>query len=76
LKNVHSKIIDIKYNFYENLTLMEISRDMDTLSGTEITLTIKFLKEFFKDQLVIEYNGLYDEDDLVKYDEDIGKILE
>ncbi|KUK10356.1 MAG: hypothetical protein XD50_1327 [Clostridia bacterium 41_269] len=55
---------------------MEISRDMDTLSGTEITLTIKFLKEFFKDQLVIEYNGLYDEDDLVKYDEDIGKILE
>jgi len=76
LKNIQSKILDVKYNFYEDLTLLEISRDIDTLNSTEIALTINFLKEFFKDHLISEHSGFFKEEDLSIQDEVIGKILE
>jgi len=76
LKNIQSKILDIRYNCYEDLTLLEISRDIDTLDSIEIGLTINFLKEFFKDHLISEQNGFFEDGNLSIQDEDIGKILE
>jgi len=76
LKNKKVKTVNIKYCSCEDLTLLEVNRDVQTLSSDEISLIIAFLREQFKDYLVCDNNEAIQEEDLMVQEEMIGRMLE
>ena len=76
LKNENTKVNKIKYSVCENFTLLEIKRDVQTLSSQEIALIITVVKENFRDSLIIESSENIKKEDLADQEKLIGQMLE
>lgn len=68
--------IILTYQTGENLTILEVKRDVDTLSHEEISLIIALVEETFLQTLVTEKNEYFLEEDLQMQEEMIGHMLE
>jgi len=69
-------IINTSYDQYEQIGVLEIDRDVHTLSRTEISLIITIIKDHFEGNLVIDKNDSLLEEDLLVQEELIENMLE
>lgn len=76
LEGTNVELADIELSSYGQMTMMNIIRDVHTLSKSEITLLIAILRENFKDRLIIDYHDGMLEEDLVMQEEVIDNMLE
>lgn len=76
LENVKVNTADIQLNTYGNMTMLNIIRDVATLSNSEIALIITLLRDKYQDRLIIDYNDSMLEEDLAIQEEVIGNMLE
>lgn len=76
LENINVEIADIELSTYGQMTMLNIIRDVRTLSKNEIALVITLLRERLQDRLVIDYNESMLEEDLVIQEEVIDNMLE
>ncbi|MPM18156.1 hypothetical protein SDC9_64562 [bioreactor metagenome] len=76
LETSNIEITEIEFSTYENMTMMNIIRDVHSLSKAEIALIITLLRNKFQDRLVIDYNDSMLEEDLVMQEEVIENMLE
>lgn len=76
LENKKPSIIDMDYHFCDNFTLLEISRDVNTLAKEELSLIIEIVQSNFEGFLVSEENEHFQEDELMMQEELIEHMLE
>lgn len=76
LEGRESKVIDISHKIYDNFTMLEINRDVETISQEEISLIIELVDSKFKNTLVTENNDYFLEEDLIMQEELIEHMLE
>ncbi len=76
LKKRVPKIINLKYTPYDRLMILEIQRDLDSLSRNEISLIIAMVREMFEARLVSENNDNVLEEELLLQEELIDHMLE
>ncbi|MBE3571456.1 MAG: hypothetical protein IMW95_00655 [Moorella humiferrea] len=76
LENREARIIDLKYTPYDQLTSLEVQRDVATLSRDEIDLIIALVREGFNSTLVAENNDNIMEEELMIQEELIDRMLE
>lgn len=76
LEKKKTKVSAIFYQQCDQLTILEVRRDIDTLASEEIALIVQLLREFFGEHLVTETNESYYEDDLLIQEEIIKHLLE
>lgn len=69
-------VVKADYNLYENFTMIEVIRDVGTLSQEEISLVIELVYLNYKNQLVTEKNENVVEEDLIMQEELIEHMLE
>ncbi|MEG6586426.1 hypothetical protein [Dendrosporobacter sp. 1207_IL3150] len=72
--NIH--ITDVQLSTYENVAILNIFRDVATLSKSEIAMIIALLRDKFKDRLVADLNDSMLEEDLLIQEELIDNMLE
>jgi hypothetical protein len=60
----------------EQLTIIEVQRDIETLVSEEIALIVQLVREFLGSHLVAEVNSDYHEDELLLQEEIIEHLLE
>lgn len=75
-KGKEPEIIQVNYSFCEDVTLLEMKRDVSTLSGEEISLTTLIAKEYFGEFLMREGESESAGDELIGDEDLIGKLLE
>lgn len=76
LEKTNPRVICLEWQTCNNYTVLEIKRDVDTLSQDEISLIIGLFQEHFHQSLVADTNdGLWEEDLLVQ-EEMINHMLE
>jgi mevalonate kinase len=76
LENKIPSIIDIKINITEDFALLEVTRDVETLTKDELSLYIAILQSKFTKNLVTDDNEHVLEEDLLFQEELIGHMLE
>jgi len=67
---------DVQLSSYEQVAMLSIIRDVDTLSKSEIALIITLIRDKFKDRLVTDHNDSMLEEDLLVQEELIENMLE
>jgi hypothetical protein len=67
---------DVSYADYDNLTFLEILRDIDSLSQEEISLIIGIVHQFFEGSLLLDQEENSQEEDAVLQEEMIEHMLE
>lgn len=68
--------IGLNYQIDDNLTILEVVRDVFTLSQEEISLIITLVEESFDQTLISEKSEEYQVEDLQMQEEMIGHMLE
>jgi hypothetical protein len=76
LENRKPNILNLKYSAYEGLTVLEVQRDVETITHNEIALIISLLHQDFANILVADANDSLMEEDLELQEEMIGHALE
>jgi hypothetical protein len=76
LEGNHNVIIRTSYSQFEQISMLEVDRDVHTLSKTEISLIITLVKSCFDGRLVIDKNDSLLEEDLLVQEELIDNMLE
>jgi len=72
-----SSLRRVERGCYDDVTVIELTRDVDTLTQEEISLSIELLRETFGDRLVEDGTGESPhEEELDDQDELIGKMLD
>ncbi len=66
---------EIQLHTYDQVAILNIVRDVYTISKPEIALLITLLRENFKDSLIIDYNDSLPEEDLRIQEEVIENML-
>ena len=69
------KLLKVTTNYGPGITLMEISRDSNTLTQKEIGLIINYLRDKFAGHLVCE-NYTFPEEELLEHDDLIRSMLD
>lgn len=75
LENQNPQILEIKEQYTEDFTLLEVKRDVGTLTKEEIALYISLLRIKFNKMIVAETNEMLEED-LLMQEELIEHMLE
>lgn len=70
------RVLTINYTTYENFTVVEVQRDVETLSQSEISLIVSLMRQQFVADLVTEESGDFGEEELILQEELIGHMLE
>lgn len=70
------KILALKYSVYEKFTILEVQRDVETITHHEIALTISLINQDFASDIVADDNSSLLEEDLELQEEMIGYALE
>lgn len=70
------KLIDISHQVYDDLTLIEIKRDVATLVQDEIALVVQVFYQYWEGNLVSDLNETLIEEDLIIQEEIIEHMLE
>lgn len=68
--------VEILHQVYDDLTIIEINRDVGTLVKEEIALVVEVSNQFWEGNLVSDLNGSIIEDDLIVQEEMIEHMLE
>jgi hypothetical protein len=76
LEGEKPELLEVNYSFCEDVTLVDVKRDVRTLSGEEISLTIMIVRECFADFLMSDSEDEAGGDELLQDEELIGKLLE
>ena len=67
---------EIQLHTHDNVAMLSIVRDVHTISKDEISLIIILLREKLKKYLIIDYNILLSEEDLLSQEEVIETMLD
>ncbi len=70
------KLSVVRYQHFDNYTMIEIRRDVETLVREEIDLIITLFWQNFKNSLVQDDNGNVYEEDIILQEEIIDHMLE
>ncbi len=76
LEGKETKVVTLNHQICDNLTLLEVRRDVDTLAQEEITLIVELFHQFLKNDLVTEENEQLVEEDLIAQEEIIEHMLQ
>nr|WP_277998977.1 hypothetical protein [Moorella sulfitireducens] len=76
LEGREARTVNLKYTPYDQLTALEVQRDVATLSRDEIDLIIALVREEFASCLVAENNDNIMEEELLIQEELIDRMLE
>ncbi len=76
LEGITDSSIDVELSSYEQVAILTVLRDVQTMSRGEIGLTIKLLRERFADRLVADRNDAMLEEDLLLQEAVIEDMLE
>lgn len=68
--------INLRYSHFNKMTVIEVKRDVETLTRGEIGLIIDLIREEFKEDLLAENSGDFLEEDLLLQEEIIEHMLE
>ncbi|MDD3654189.1 MAG: hypothetical protein PHO01_08415 [Desulfotomaculaceae bacterium] len=75
LKRKETSMVSLQSQVYDNLTVIEVQRDVDTLVQEEITLIVELFHLYLNNNLVTEEDEHYFEEDLVAQEEVIVHML-
>ena len=75
LEDIKNCSINVELSSYEQVAMLNITRDVHTMSRGEINLTIKLLRERFAERLVADLNETMLEEDLLLQEEVIEDML-
>ena len=77
LKNIENKFFNVKITTFDKITLINIIRDVPTLSCNEISLIIKLLDNQFNDDLISDMlsDDLSNIEDIINHDKIIEDLL-
>lgn len=76
LESQNDVVIHTAYDQYEQIGVLEVIRDVHTLSRTEISLIIAIIRDHFERIMVIDKNDSLLEEDLLVQEELIENMLE
>jgi len=76
LEGNEKSIISLNSQICDNLTIIEVQRDVNTLVQEEITLIVELFRQYFNNNLVTEGYDYYIEEEIVAQEEMIGHMLE
>ena len=76
LESETTELLEVDYSFCEDITLLVIQRDVQSLTSEELSLTIAMVRESFAEYLVSDNEGEVADDQLLQEEELIGKMLE
>ncbi|KKM13101.1 hypothetical protein SY88_00665 [Clostridiales bacterium PH28_bin88] len=71
-----AQVIRLEHSRCDNVTVLEVQRDVETLTGEEIALIIALMHQEFPGELVADENDSLMEEDLLMQEELIGHMLE
>ncbi len=66
----------ITYAEYDNLTFVEVTRDIDFLNQEEISLIIGVVQQFFEGKLLLDQEDIVQDEDVMMQEEMIEHMLE
>ena len=69
-------IIKTALRSFDNISVIEVDRDVHTLSKTEIGLIITLMKEFYAGRMIVDTNDNLLEEDLLVQEELIDNMLD
>ena len=70
------QVINLSSSVCRNFTVMEIRRDVETLSQNEISLIVSLIRQEFREDLVTEESDSLVEEEMLLQEELIGHMLE
>ncbi|HWR40380.1 MAG TPA: hypothetical protein VN611_12850 [Patescibacteria group bacterium] len=76
LKGLKNARVALKVSHYDPVMMLEVQRDVPTLSQNEIALMIHILNESYGQWLIADYHETMPEDDLIVQEEYIADMLE
>lgn len=76
LEGKETRLISLNHQICDNLTLIEVERDVDTLVQEEIALIVELFRQYLNTNLVTEENEQLFEEDLIAQEEIIEHMLE
>lgn len=76
LEGKETRIVSLSYQVCDNLTMIEVQRDVDTLAQEEINLIVELFHQYLNSNLVTEANEQLIEEDLLAQEEIIEHMLE
>lgn len=76
LEGENPELLEVNYSFCEDVTLLDVKRDVRSLSGEEISLTILIVRDCFSEFLLSDNEDETGGDELIQDEELIGKLLE
>lgn len=76
LEGKETRLVSLGHQVFDNLTLIEVQRDVDTLVQEEITLIVELFRQYLNTNLVTEENEQLIEEDLIAQEEMIEYMLE
>lgn len=76
LERKEAKIIEINCQAYEDLTIIEVKRDVSTLVQDEIALIVQVIHQFWEGCLISDLNDTFIEEDLLVQEELIEYMLQ
>lgn len=76
LEKRETPLVEISHQVYDNLTLIEMKRDVATLAQDEIALVVEVFYRFWENALVSDLGDNMIEEDLVVQEEIIEHMLE
>ncbi|MGI9952513.1 hypothetical protein V3F56_09150 [Moorellaceae bacterium AZ2] len=76
LEHREAQVISLEYHCFEQLTVLEVQRDVETLSQGEIDLIMTLVRQQFGESLVADVNENMQEEDLLVQEEIIDHMLE
>lgn len=76
LEKIRPSVFMIEWNHNDNYIIVDVKRDIDTLSKNEISFLMELFEIHFQNSLIVENNDDLWEEDLQIQDEMIGHMLE
>jgi len=76
LEEKDTRMVSLSHQICDNLTLIEVQRDVDTLAQEEIALIVELFRQHLNANLVTEENEQLIEEDLIAQEEIIEHMLE
>lgn len=70
------RLVSLKYQVCDNLTLIEVQRDVDTLAQEEIKLIVELFQQYLNKSLVTEDNERLIEEEQIYQEEMIEHMLD
>lgn len=70
------KLAHIDYSYCEDITLLEIKRDVNTLTSEEISLIITILRDYFAENLTTDSRETDYQEEIVVQEDIISKMLD